>query len=73
LGALQSVFEAPDGKEIVVSSVKWETVNPYTINLGGDWRISRNVILNYGIRWVMDEKFKTISFTPIASISCMMR
>jgi hypothetical protein len=72
-GALQSVFEAPDGKEIVVSTVKWDTVNPYTINLGGDWRISRNVILNYGIRWVMDEKFKTISFTPIASISCMMR
>lgn len=72
-GALQSVFAAPDGKEIVVSSVKWDTVNPYTINFGGDWRISRNVILNYGMRWVMDEKFKTISFTPIANISCMMR
>jgi len=73
LAALQSVFEAPDGKEIVVNSVKWDTVNPYTINFGGDWRISRNVILNYGMRWVLDKNFKTMTFLPIANISCMMR
>lgn len=73
LGALESVFTAPAGKEIIAGSVKWDTVNPYTINVGGDWRISRNVILNYGIRWIMDKNFKTISFLPIASISCMMR
>jgi hypothetical protein len=71
--ALQDVFTTPDGKTILVSSVKWEVVQPYTINFGGDWRISRNVILNYGIRCLMNEHFKTISFTPIANISCMMR
>ena len=71
--ALNNVFSVPDGKEIIPGTVKWDEVQPYTINLGGDWRISRNVILNYGIRCVMDKNFKTTSFTPIANISCMMR
>jgi hypothetical protein len=73
LGALQSVFDAPENETIVANSVKWETVNPYVINLGGDWRIGRNVILNYGLRCVLNNQFKAISFTPIASISCLMR
>lgn len=73
LGALTDVFTAPDGKEIIAGSVKWDQVRPYTINIGGDWRISRNVIINYGVRWIMDNNFKTTSFTPIANISCMMR
>ena len=73
LAALQAVFAAPEGKEVVVNSVKWDEVKPYTINIGGDWRISRNVILNYGIRCVMDKNFKTTSFIPIANISCLMR
>ena len=71
--ALQSAFTTPEGKEIVASSVKWDAVQPYTINIGGDWRISRNVILNYGIRCIMNENFKATTFIPIANISCMMR
>lgn len=73
LEALNATFTAPAGKTIASSSVKWDIVNPYVISFGGDWRVSRNVILNYGIRCEMDSKFKTKSFIPIANISCMMR
>lgn len=71
--ALNDVINLPDGKTVLSSSVKWDVVHPYTINFGGDWRISRNVILNYGMRCLLDENFKTVSFIPIANISCMMR
>lgn len=73
LQALNDVLELPDGKTVVTSTVKWDVVHPYIINFGGDWRISRNVILNYGMRCVLDKNFKTVSFLPIANISCMMR
>lgn len=71
--ALENVFTPPENTIIVPESVKWDKVQPYTINVGGDWRISRNVILNYGIRAIMDNNFKTTSVIPIANISCMMR
>jgi hypothetical protein len=71
--ALNDVFTVPDGSQLVAGSVKWDKVNPYTINFGGDWRISRNVVLNYGIRAILDKNFKTQTFLPIANISCMMR
>jgi hypothetical protein len=63
----------PAGNTLVANSLKWEGLNPYTINIGGDWRISRNVALNFGIRGIYDNDFKKVSFTPIANVSCMMR
>lgn len=66
-------FKVPARKAIVSSTVKWDIVHPYTINFGGDWRIGRNLVLNYGMRMLLDEKYKTVSFLPIANISCMMR
>ncbi len=71
--ALNKVFTEPVDKEIVESSVKWSPIHPNAITIGGDWRISRNVVLNYGMRWIMDKNFKTQSFVPIVGISCMMR
>lgn len=71
--ALNDVFIALPGKSIVQSTVNWDVVQPYSINIGGDWRISRNVIINYGIRCVMDNRFKTTTFIPVANIACMMR
>ncbi len=38
--ALNDAFTAPGGKTVVTSTVKWDIVHPYTINFGGDWRIS---------------------------------
>lgn len=63
----------PAGNTLVATSLQWETLNPYTINVGGDWRISRNVAINFGIRGIYDDNFKKVSFTPIANVSCMMR
>ena len=70
---MNEVFQLPDTNlEIVSSSVKWTTLHPFTINFGGDWRISRNVILNYGMRCVFDDRWKFQTFIPVATISCMM-
>lgn len=74
LEALDEVFTLSDNnQEIVSSSVKWTTLHPFTINFGGDWRISRNVILNYGMRCIFDDRWKFQTFIPVATISCMMR
>jgi hypothetical protein len=55
------------------ATIKYSDIDPYTINVGGDWRISRNVILNYGIRCIFNSSFKATSFVPVANIACMMR
>ncbi len=73
VAAVNDVFKTPNGQSIVTSTVMWDVVHPYTVNFGGDWRIGRNVVLNYGMRLVMDKNYKAVSFTPIANISCMMR
>lgn len=73
LEALNDVFKAPSNFQVVGSSVKWDVVHPNTLSFGGDWRISRSVIINYGMRCVFDKNWKFKTFTPIATISCMMR
>lgn len=73
IDALTETFETPGGFEIIGSSVKWDIVHPNSLSFGGDWRISRSVILNYGMRCVFDSDWKMQTFTPIATISCMMR
>jgi hypothetical protein len=73
VAALNEAFKTPSNFEIVASSVKWTVVEPNTISFGGDWRISRSLILNYGMRCVFDANWKFQTFTPIASIACMMR
>jgi hypothetical protein len=71
--ALNEAFKAPGNSIVVSSSVKWDIVHPNTFSIGGDWRISRSVILNYGMRCVYDAKWKFKTFAPIATVSCMMR
>lgn len=71
--ALDKVFTPPGGIEVVEPSVKWTAVHPNSLSIGGDWRISRNVIINYGMRWILDKNWKTQAFIPVAGISCMMR
>jgi len=74
VAALNDAFKIPDNNtEIIISSVKWNVVHPNTISFGGDWRISQSVILNYGMRCVFDKNWKFTTFTPVATISCMMR
>ena len=71
--ALKDVFSEPSNTQIVSSSVQWTPVHPNALTIGGDWRVGRNVVLNYGMRWTLDKNGKTQSFLPIAGISCMMR
>ena len=47
--------------------------NSLTTSYGGDWRISRNVMLSYGVRVDYDKNFVFQSISPIAGIACMMR
>lgn len=71
--ALAKVFNAPAGKQVVNSTVHWDVVQPYTITFGGDWRVSRNILLSFGIRSVFDKNFKNTAVLPVATIGCMMR
>jgi hypothetical protein len=71
--ALSDAFKSPGGFEVVGNTVKWNVVHPNTISFGGDWRLSRSVMLNYGMRCVFDDNWKFTAFTPVATIACMMR
>ena len=59
--------------QIVPSSVKWTGLTPNNITIGGDWRMNRSVILNYGMRCIFDKNWKFNTFIPVATISCLMR
>jgi hypothetical protein len=71
--ALSRVFSTPQGMSLISSSVKWDIVHPYVFAIGGDWRISRSVAINYGLRATFDKKWTLNSLTPLVSIACMMR
>ena len=71
--ALDKVFTPPTGSEVVGSSVKWDVVQPYTISFGGDWRISRSVVLNYGMRCLFTKNWTLERFIPVVTVACMMR
>ncbi|MBK8450169.1 MAG: hypothetical protein IPL42_09205 [Saprospiraceae bacterium] len=43
------------------------------IAFGGDWRFSRNVILNYAMRASYDDAGKLENIIPVVSVSCIMR
>jgi hypothetical protein len=73
LQALSETFEAPKNFEVVRSSVNWDVVHPNTFSFGGDWRISKSVVINYGMRCLFNTKWKMETFTPVASINCLMR
>lgn len=44
-----------------------------SISYGGDWRLSRNVLLSYGVRTDYDQNIKFKNLIPVAGVSCMMR
>lgn len=73
LEAIKEVFITPDNFEIVPNSVDWNVVHPYRLNVGGDWRISKNLVLNFSMQTIFDKAVKLRTFLPVVSISCMMR
>lgn len=54
-------------------TINLSQANAFSTSYGGDWRISRNVMLSYGIRVDYSEEIKFQRITPIAGIACMMR
>ena len=72
--ALDKVFRTSSPNlQIVPSSVKWTGLTPNNITIGGDWRMNRSVMLNYGMRCIFDKNWKFNTFIPVATISCLMR
>jgi hypothetical protein len=71
--ALSEAFDAPAGFTVVSNSVKWNIVQPNTVSFGGDWRLNRSVVLNYGMRCLFNKDWKFSGFIPVVSVACMMR
>ncbi len=75
---VQSAFESTEisqdeNLELEKSTLKWSGVSPYSWAVGGEWRASRNLMINFGMRMEYDKNFKRTTFQPIAAISCLMR
>ena len=60
-------------KAITDNRLNITELSHFSIAYGGDWRISRNVLLTYGVRTNYTEDFKFKNLIPVAGISCMMR
>lgn len=45
----------------------------YMLTIGADWRFSRNVMLNIGLRQYKDFKNGTYLITPLLNVNCLMR
>lgn len=71
--ALGKVFNPPPGFTVVNNTVNWDVVLPNTFSFGGDWRFSRSVILNYGMRCMFNKDWKFTAFVPVVSLACLMR
>ncbi|MCF8238276.1 MAG: hypothetical protein K9I85_08990 [Saprospiraceae bacterium] len=48
-------------------------ITNFSASYGGDWRISRNVLLSYGVRTNYDDSLTFRNLIPVASVSCLMR
>jgi hypothetical protein len=66
-------FKNQPNLKIVEPTINWTVVDPYIFTFGGDWRISNNLSINYGMRCIIDKNGKLNTFTPIVNISCLMR
>ena len=40
---------------------------------GGDFRLSRNILLNFALRTNFDQDFNFLKLIPVANIMCLMR
>jgi hypothetical protein len=69
----ESSFNTEGNIEVVSGTLKWTALSPYTLSVGGEWRISRNLLLNFGMRMEYEKNWKRKTFQPIAGISCLMR
>ncbi|MBK7811994.1 MAG: hypothetical protein IPI50_12305 [Saprospiraceae bacterium] len=70
----EGVFTQTNNETIFANlNVNLIQANSLSTSYGGDWRISRNVMLSYGVRVDYSSTFKFQTISPIAGIACMMR
>ena len=73
LQALNNRFTPPAGLVVKEGTLKWDGIFPNAVTVGGDWRISRNLMINYGMRCSFDKNWTFRVFSPVVTLSCMMR
>lgn len=68
-------FYSSSNSEIVFdkASSALSQITNFSASYGGDWRISRNVLLSYGVRTNYDNSLTFRNLIPVASVSCLMR
>ncbi|MBK7343814.1 MAG: hypothetical protein IPJ06_12425 [Saprospiraceae bacterium] len=68
-------FYSSSNSDIVFdkSSTALSQITNFSASYGGDWRISRNVLLSYGVRTNYDQSMTFRNLIPVASVSCLMR
>ena len=70
----EAVFTQTNNETVFANAnVNLVQANSLTTSYGGDWRISRNVMLSYGVRVDYNRDFEFQTISPIAGIACMMR
>ncbi len=50
-----------------------EMKNYLTISYGGDFLLSKNILLNFALRTKLSGEFKFTQFLPVANLTCLMR
>ncbi len=68
-------FYSSSNSDIVFdkASTALSQITNFSASYGGDWRISRNVLLSYGVRTNYDNNLQFRNLIPVASVSCLMR
>ena len=70
----EAVFTQTNNETVFANAnVNLVQANSLSTSYGGDWRISRNVMLSYGVRVDYNRNFEFQTISPIAGIACMMR
>ncbi|NTW24528.1 MAG: hypothetical protein HGA37_07510 [Lentimicrobium sp.] len=70
---VQSPPDMPPGQVVIGETVSWNVQPVHSITLGGDWRMGRNVMLNFGLRMEFDAKWNKQTFIPVTTLVCLMR
>ena len=51
---------------------KGDKITRWNLSFGGDFKIRRNILLNFALRTTLNKQVKFKSFLPIANIVCLM-
>ena len=72
-GNSERISEMGPAVVVDIKSITWNLQPAHSLTVGGDWRISRNLALNFGLRMEFDTQWKKQTFIPISTLSCLMR